>query len=110
MVTIPSVLQECLREYMSRFYDLRPTDCSPTARTSSIVRWSMAARPPMRKCIRIQDLQHSHASLLIEIGFFPLLIAERLGHERVQTTMEAYGHLYPNKQTEVARQLDVLML
>ena len=31
-----------------------------------------------------------------------------LGHERVQTTMDTYSHLYPNKQTEVAAQLDVL--
>ena len=52
---------------------------------------------------------HSHASLLVEMGFSPLLIAERLGHERIQTTMETYSHLYPNKQAEVARQLDGLM-
>ena len=43
------------------------------------------------------------------MGFSPLLIAERLGHERIQTTMETYSHLYPNKQIEVANQLDGLM-
>lgn len=43
------------------------------------------------------------------MGFSPLLIAERLGHERVQTTMETYSHLYPNKQTEVANRLDGVM-
>ena len=58
------------------------------------------------KKIRIHDIRHSHASLLVEMGFSPLLIAERLDHERVQTTMETYSHLYPNKQIEVARQLD----
>ena len=41
--------------------------------------------------------------------FSPLLIAERLGHEKVQTTMETYSHLYPIKQIEVANQLDELM-
>ncbi len=40
--------------------------------------------------------------LLVEMGFSPLLIAKRLGHERVQTTMETYSHLYSNKQAEVA--------
>ena len=40
------------------------------------------------------------------MGCSPLLIAERLGHERVQTIMKTYSHLYPNKQAEVARQLD----
>ena len=61
------------------------------------------------KKIRVHDARHSHASLLVEMGFSPLLIAERLGHERVQTTMETYSHLYPNKQTEVANQLNDLM-
>ena len=60
------------------------------------------------KYIRVHDLRHSHASLLVEMGFSPLLIAERLGHERVQTTMETYSHLYPNKQAEVARLLDTI--
>ena len=35
------------------------------------------------------------------MSFSPLLIAERLGHEKVQTTMDTYSHLYPNKQVEV---------
>ena len=61
------------------------------------------------KRIKVHSLRHSHASLLVEMGFSPLLIAERLGHERIQTTMETYSHLYPNKQAEVARQLDGLM-
>ncbi len=61
------------------------------------------------KKIRIHDLRHSHASLLVEMGFSPLLIAERLGHEHVQTTMDTYSHLYPNKQTEVAQRLDTFM-
>lgn len=60
------------------------------------------------KKIRIHDIRHSHASLLVEMGFSPLLIAERRGHERVQTTMETYSHLYPNKQVEVANRLDSL--
>lgn len=57
------------------------------------------------KLIRIHDLRHSHASLLIELGFSPLLIAERLGHEKVETTLNTYGHLYPNKQEIVAQKL-----
>ena len=53
--------------------------------------------------------QNSHASLLVEMGFSPLLIAERLGHERVQTTMETYSHIYPNKQTKAFNRLDSVM-
>ena len=42
---------------------------------------------------------------MIEKGFSPLLIAERLGHENIQTTLQIYSHLYPNKQQEVAQQI-----
>ena len=55
--------------------------------------------------IRVHDLRHSHASFLIEKGFSPLLIAERLGHENIQTTLQIYSHLYPNKQHEVAEMI-----
>ena len=33
------------------------------------------------------------------------LIKERLGHEKIQTTLGTYGHLYPNTNVEVARKL-----
>ncbi len=42
------------------------------------------------------------------MGFSPLLIADRLGHEKVETTLETYSHLYPTKQNEVAQKLDTL--
>jgi len=60
------------------------------------------------KKIRIHDLCHSHASLLIEMGFSPLLISERLGHEDIKTTLQTYSHLYLNKQAEVAAKLQAL--
>lgn len=61
------------------------------------------------KIIRIHDLRHSHASLLINMGCSPLLVQERLGHERIQTTLDTYSHLYPNKQTELADQLQSMV-
>ena len=35
----------------------------------------------------MRSLRHSHASLLISMGENPLLIKERLGHEKIQTTL-----------------------
>ena len=55
--------------------------------------------------IKIHALRHSHASLLISMGENPLLIKERLGHEKIQTTLGTYGHLYPNTNLEVAKKL-----
>lgn len=59
--------------------------------------------------IRIHDLRHSHASLLIEQGISPIAIADRLGHESVQTTLNIYSHLYPGKQKEVADKLQEIL-
>ena len=57
------------------------------------------------KKIRVHDLRHSHASLLIHLKFPILAVSERLGHEKVQTTLELYGHLYPDVHGNVAQQL-----
>lgn len=56
--------------------------------------------------IRLHDFRHSHASLLIEMGFSPIAVAERLGHEKVSTTLNTYGHLFPNKQAGMAEKLN----
>ena len=53
----------------------------------------------------IHDLRHSHVSLLIEMGFSAVAIAERLGHESSDVTFR-YAHLFPDKQGEMARALD----
>ena len=61
------------------------------------------------KKIRIHDLRHSHASLLINQGFDALTIAERLGHEKVSTTLNTYSHLFPHKQGELVQNLHDLL-
>lgn len=44
--------------------------------------------------------------MLIEMGFSPLEIAERLGHESVKTTLDTYSHLYPDKDQQLAERLN----
>lgn len=62
------------------------------------------------KKIRLHDLRHSHASLLIsKLGAQPNLVAERLGHEKIQTTLSTYSHLYPNQNRNLAEQLNGLV-
>ena len=57
------------------------------------------------KRIRIHDLRHSHISLLIDMGFTALAIADRVGHESIDITYR-YAHLFPTRQTEMADKLD----
>lgn len=57
----------------------------------------------------MDDLRHSHASLLIsKLGAQPNLVADRLGHEKIQTTLSTYSHLYPDQSRKLADQLEKL--
>ncbi|MGR5995474.1 tyrosine-type recombinase/integrase [Bacillus cereus] len=51
--------------------------------------------------ILLHEFRHSHASYLINRGVSPLVVAQRLGHSDVSTTLNTYSHLYPSKQAEV---------
>ena len=109
-IPIPDGLCTCLQEYMSHCYGLQNDDrLFPYTKSFLYHEMEYGCKASGVKRIRVHDIRHSHASLLVEMGFSPLLIAERLGHEKVQTTMDTYSHLYPNKQVEVARQLDGIM-
>ncbi|MGG0258896.1 tyrosine-type recombinase/integrase [Bacillus mycoides] len=52
------------------------------------------------KNIVLHEFRHSHASYLINKGVSPLVVAQRLGHSDVATTLNTYSHLYPSKQAE----------
>jgi len=40
------------------------------------------------------------------MGFTPLAIADRVGHESIDITYR-YAHLFPSKQTEIAEKLNM---
>lgn len=55
--------------------------------------------------IRVHDLRHSHVSLLIDMGFSAVAIADRMGHETADMTFR-YAHLFPSRQSDMAAALD----
>lgn len=66
-----------------------------------------AARAQLKN-IRLHDLRHSHASLLINAGFPPLDVADRLGHANPTITLSTYSHFYDNKRAQLAEKLNNL--
>lgn len=91
-----------VKDYMSKLYDIKDTDrVFPFTKSYINNAMARACKKSGVKKIRIHDIRHSHASYLINLGCAPLLISERLGHEKVQTTLSTYSHLYPNKHQEV---------
>lgn len=108
-INMPPFVMNELKNYMDMLCELGKKDrIFPF--TKSFIGGVMrrGCRKSNIKLIRIHDIRHSHASLLIDMGFLPLLIAERLGHEKVETTLNTYSHLYPNKHSEVAKKLEHL--
>lgn len=57
------------------------------------------------KRIRLHDIRHSHAALMVELGYSIVAVAERLG-DTVEVAMATYSHLYPNKMESLAADLD----
>lgn len=61
------------------------------------------------KRIRVHDLRHSHASLLINKGQNILIVSQRLGHSDITQTLNIYSHLMPNVQKQIINALDFEM-
>lgn len=111
VIAIPNFLCDELRAYLAQLYDLQESDrIFPFTKYFLEHEMKRGAKVSGVKRIRLHDLRHSHASLLIELGFSPLLIAERLGHEKVETTLNTYSHLWPHKQDEVVAKLQRIEL
>jgi integrase len=51
---------------------------------------------------RLHDLRHSHVAWLIANGTQLPVIQQRLGHEKITTTIDTYGHLLPDVQRAAA--------
>lgn len=58
------------------------------------------------KKIRIHDFRHSHASYLINKGAIVSMIASRLGHGDVATTLNTYSHLYPTTEQDAVLNME----
>ena len=55
--------------------------------------------------VRLHDLRHTHASLLLQNGIDVLTVAHRLGHAKPSTTQDIYGHVLPGKDQEAANRI-----
>ena len=106
-ITIPQFLVIDLQDYVNSMYGVEKEDrLFPITKYYLEHEMQRGIKQSGVKRIRIHDIRHSHASMLVEFGFSPLEIANRLGHEKIETTLNTYSHLYPNKQEQLADRLD----
>ena len=105
-IKMPNFLCDEMKDYLGMLYGVKKKDRIFTV-TKSYLHHEMdrGAKEAGVKRIRIHDLRHSHISLLIDMGFSAVAIADRVGHESIEITYR-YAHLFPSKQTEMADKLD----
>jgi len=58
--------------------------------------------------LRMHDLRHTAAALMISTGAHPEAIKRQLGHSSIKVTMDVYGHLFPSDADKLASALDDL--
>ncbi|WP_312070453.1 site-specific integrase [Anaerotignum propionicum] len=107
IISIPEFLLEDLKDYVDSIYQPKATDrLFPVTKHYFEREMKRGVALSGVKKIRLHDCRHSHCALLFEMQIPPLEVAERLGHERVETTLNTYAHLYPNKQKHISEKLD----
>lgn len=109
IISIPFFLVDDIEEFLGKLYGIMIDD-QIFKFTKSFMEHEMergCKLSGVRK-IRLHDLRHSHASLLINMGVEPLEIKNRLGHEKIYTTIDTYCHLYPDRQRSIADKLDFI--
>ena len=110
VISIPAFLSEDIKDYLNRLYDTDPDNRLFSYNKHYLdneFRRGLKSSG-IQKNLHIHSIRHSHTALLFELGYNILEIRDRLGHEKVETTLNIYTHLYPNKQEKIADGLNRL--
>jgi integrase len=110
-----------LVDMLARHLDTRPEDDSEALvfvgpkgtalRRSNFARrfWKpAAARAGLPTDLRFHDLRHTCVAFLIDLGMQQYDVMRHLGHSSIKTTIDLYGHKFPNRDGELRRGLDSL--
>ena len=107
VLTLPNFLSDEMQDYISRLPYLKVDDRIFTITKSGLHHeMDRGCRETGVKRIRVHDLRHSHVSMLIEMGFSAVDIANRVGHKSVKVTYR-YAHMFPNKDLMIAKKLNI---
>ena len=106
-IKMPQFLCDEMQDYLKMMYEPKEDERIFTISKSYLHHeMNRGSKVSGVKRIRVHDLRHSHVSLLINMGFTVLAIADRMGHESIDITYR-YAHLFPSEQTQMAEQLDI---
>lgn len=105
-ILIDDKLIDILKLYCSKLYEVSNTSRLFLLNETNIRKMiKNFAKKAGVKEIRVHDLRHSHASLLIYLGVNPLAISKRLGHDNLETTLKVYAHMYQDSAKKIVELL-----
>lgn len=105
-IKMPKFLCEEMQEYIQSLYGVKKKNrIFPVTKNYLYHEMDRGCRASGVERIRVHDIRHRHVSLLIDMGFSAVAIADRVGHESIDITYR-YAHLFPSKQAEMANKLD----
>ena len=87
------------------FVFIRP-DGSPINPSALTLAFRRIIKKAGLKDIRIHDLRHTHATLMLKAGIHPKVVSERLGHANIGITLDTYSHVLPGLQEAAAEKFD----
>jgi len=114
-IAIPADLRDDLNEHILAGLIIEPEELiftSPhgqTLRSSNFHRsvWKPALRgADIDSQLRIHDLRHTCAAVMISAGAHPEVIKRHLGHSSIKVTMDSYGHLFPSDADALAGRIN----
>jgi len=120
-VTLPPSLVELFKAYLADqellriqlgvslnaddFVFIRP-DGSPINPNAVTLAFRRIIKKASLRSLRIHDLRHTHATLMLKAGVHPKVVSERLGHANIGITLDIYSHVLPGIQEAAAEKFD----
>ena len=99
VIGVNDIVLNCIKEMWDTTYKPNKTDTIFYVSKYSLKRQlDTACKRAKVPQIRIHDLRHSHASYLLSNGINIVILSRRLGHEKVQTTLNIYCHICPSSE------------
>lgn len=97
-----AALREWRMQRMGTIHVLTETNGSPLQAQAFTERFRTRVRAWGFPIIRLHDLRHTHATLLLKVGVHPKVVQERLGHSSIQVTLDIYSHVAEGLQQAAA--------
>jgi integrase len=91
--------------------DLVPSEIGTPLNPPNVTRHfkRILRKAKLRTSIRLYDLRHTTATLLLQADVNPKVVSERLGHSTVTLTLDVYSHVLPTMQKDATDQLEQMI-